>query len=339
MEGRILNLFAGPGRLTLDLQLDNGSGWISGGADGSDVVIHGSAQLIFDGGAAADFVALGSGNDSLRGGAGINHLNGGAGNDVAHWDAQVRADLSTGRAVWLGQGTPFEDKLISIEGLAGGDYDDILLGDDGTNNLYGEAGADVLAGRGGDDNIFGMGGADILIGGRGSDRLSGDEGDDLLIDAADGWGSNNDNPAAYGGEGNDLLVYLLGNLGQEARSNFMHGGSGADTYIIDPSRGQWGSLGVEFSQIDGDKLDLSALRTHNGDVLTLDDVRNAASMPFYGSTMIDLSAFEDKEGNALEGRIVLNGIFTSSDIQTSDLILDGSPNWQVGVPADWLLLI
>ena len=343
IEGRIFNLFAGVGTLSLDLQLDNGFASINGGTAGSDIVVRGSAQVSYNGGAANDVVALGSGDDWLRGGAGVNELNGGPGHDVAHWNAQVHADLSTSRAVWLGHGPAFDDTLISIEGLAGSGFNDLLLGDEGANQLYGDyssgAGADVLAGRGGDDSIFGMGGADILIGGRGSDQLSGDDGNDLLIDSADGWGSNNNNPVAYGGEGDDQLVYLLGAEGEEAKGNFMHGGNGSDTYIIDPSRGQWGSVGLEFSQIDGDKLDLSALRTITGGPITVDYVRSATSTPFYGSTVLDLSAFHDSSGNALDGRIVLNGIFNASDIHENDLILVGMNSWSAALTPDLLLLI
>jgi hypothetical protein len=69
----------------------------------------------------------------------------------------------------------------------------------------------------------------------------------LRVEAADGWGVNNRNATAYGNEGDDRLVYLLGASGDIARGNFMDGGAGADTYIIDPRQGAWGSLGLQFS--------------------------------------------------------------------------------------------
>lgn len=342
LDGQILNLSAGGGTLTVDAQFDNGSGRISGGTDGSDVIVRGNATLSFDGGSGADIVTLGAGNNYISGGGGVNVLDGGAGTDLALWGGQVSADLLTGRAISL-SGSGFEDTLISIEDLLGSPFNDNLRGDNRENKLSGANGDDILAGRGGDDDLWGMDGADILIGGRGSDRLYGENGKDLLIDAADGWSANlykpNANPYAYGNEGDDTFVFLLGEVGQEGRGNFMAGGIGADTYIIDPSQGRWGSLGLEFSQIDGDTLDLSALRTLAGGAVTLGYVKSAASTPFYGSTTIDLSAFHDANGNALLGRIVLNSVFSPSDLHESDFILQGGENWRALLPDDMLALI
>jgi hypothetical protein len=96
-------------------------------------------------------------------------------------------------------------------------------------------------------------------------------------------------------------------------------------------------LGLQFSQIDGDRLDLSALRTLAGDILTLDYVRDAASTPFYGSTTLDLSAFHDAAGNSLSGRIVLNSVFAPGDLHASDFIFSGGADWHATVPTDLLL--
>lgn len=340
LDGQILNLSAGGGTLTVDAQFENGSGRISGGTSGSNVAVRGSATFYFDGGIGADIVTLGAGNNYISGGGGVNVLDGGAGTDLVSWAGQVSADLLTGRAISFSR-SGFDDTLISIEDLLGSPFSDVLRGDNRENKLSGANGDDVLAGRGGDDDLWGMDGADILIGGRGSDRLYGEYGNDLLIDAADGWSTNlyKPNPYAYGNEGNDVFVFLLGEIGQQERGNFMAGGTGADTYIVDPSQGRWGSLGLEFSQIDGDTLDLSALRTLAGSAVTLDYVKSAASTPFYGSTTIDLSAFHDANGNTLLGRIVLNSVFSPSDLHESDFILQGGDNWRALLPDDMLALI
>lgn len=339
LGGQILNLFAGNGTLLLDAQFDNGYASLNGGDAGSTVWTRGSATVSYTGGGGADHVTLGAGNDSLAGSAGTNYLNGGDGTDTASWTGQVRADLGTGQATSIGAGAAFGDTLVSIENLSGSAFNDILLGDDHSNVIRGvnvspsASGDDILAGRGGDDFLFGMDGNDILIGGRGTDMLSGEDGHDLLIDAADGWNANN-SAVAYGGSGNDTLVFLLGVIGEIGRGNYMDGGAGADTYVVDTSRGAWGDLGVRFSQIDGDKLDLSALRTKNGDVLTLADVKAAASTPFYGSTTIDLSAFEDASGHALSGRIVLNDVFVPADLCATDFLFAGGADWKAAVPVD-----
>ncbi|TVV75375.1 calcium-binding protein [Sphingomonas solaris] len=344
LGGQILNLFANGGSLIVDARFDNGYASINGGTAGSIVTTSGSATVNFAGGAGADVVTLGAGNDALAGGAGINRLDGGAGTDTASWTTAVRADLSTGRAVSIGTAV-FSDTLTGIENLGGSGFDDILIGDDRANTFYGvnvspgPGGNDILAGRGGDDVLWGMDGDDILLGGRGADILIGGEGDDLLVDAADGWGANDLNPTAVGNEGDDRLVYLLGAVGEEARGNFMDGGTGADTYIIDPAAGRWGSLGLQFSPIDGDRLDLSALRTLSGGTVTLDDVRAASSTPFSGSTTIDLAAFHDAAGHALSGRIVLNGVFAPADLRADDLILTSGSDWRSALSADLLPLI
>jgi len=344
LDGQILNFFAGNGTLTIDAQINDGFASINGGSAGSQVTLSGSASASFSGGAGTDVVRLSAGNDSLSGGAGTNYLDGGAGIDLASWTTQVRADLQSGQAISLGS-TFLQDTLVSIESLGGSAFNDILLGDDRANSLFGVnispsvSGDDILAGRGGDDVLWGMDGADILIGGRGADTLIGGEGNDLLVDAADGWGVNGRNPVAYGNEGNDRLVYLLGPVGNVAQGNFMDGGAGADTYIVDAQRGDWGSLGLQFSQIDGDRLDLSGLRTLAGGALTLDYVRSAASTPFYGSTTIDLGAFHDAAGDGLSGRLVLNGVFSPSDLKAGDFILSGSSSWAAAIPADLLTLV
>lgn len=345
LGGQILNLFANDGTLSINARFYNGYASLNGGHAGSDVVAHGTAQFSFTGGAGNDTVALGAGADSVAGGGGTNRLDGGAGADTASWTSQVRADLLAGDATFLGAGVWFRDTLVSIEHLAGSAFDDILLGNDSANVLYGVnvspsvSGNDILAGRGGDDTLWGMDGNDILIGGRGADTLIGGEGNDLLIDAADGWRGNQYQPMAYGNEGNDQLVYLLGAVGDTGRGNFMDGGQGADTYIVAALQGRWGSLGVEFSQLDGDRLELSALRTQNGGAVTLDYVRGAASNPFYGSTVLDLAFFQDPAGNDLSGRVVLNSVFASADLREADFIFTAGADWRAALSPDLVTLI
>ena len=346
LNEQILNLFAGTGTLAIDAQFDNGFASINGGGNGSTVAVRGSANSAFTGAAGADTVTLGAGDDSLSGGDGVNYLNGGSGSDLASWSMAVRADLLSGQAISLDGTGRFSDTLLSIEKLGGSAFNDVLIGDNGANTLLGVSvspsvsGDDILAGRGGDDVLWGMDGNDTLIGGRGADTLIGGEGNDLLIDKADGWGSTGRaNPAAHGGEGSDTLVYLLGDVGNVAQGNFMDGQAGADTYIIDPSQGRWGSLGLQFSQIDGDRLDLSALRTLSGQTVTLAYAQGAASTPFYGSTTLNLAAFHDSNGHALDGRIVLNGVFAPTDLTAGDFVFAGGVDWLESLSADQIPLI
>ena len=61
-----------------------------------------------------------------------------------------------------------------------GSGDDVLVGTNRANMLYGSGGHDWIAGRGGDDEIYGGPGMDTILGEWGADRLFGDEGGDVL---------------------------------------------------------------------------------------------------------------------------------------------------------------
>jgi len=108
--------------------------------------------------------------------------------------------------------------------------DDLVVGDNNANILTGGAGA---GGLNGDDVLVGLGGNDTLSGGSGADLLLGGDGDDSLT----------------GGTGNDVLS----------------GGRGADTFIFlagDNTAGNADTI-VDYSFVEGDKLDLSGLLDAN----------------------------------------------------------------------------
>ena len=98
-------------------------------------------------------------------------LDGGAGLDFAtylHSAARVVVDLQSG----TGHGGDAEgDTLISLEGLQGSDFSDILSGNGANNDIRGGLGNDVINGRGGNDVIEGDGGNDVLTGGSGRDTF------------------------------------------------------------------------------------------------------------------------------------------------------------------------
>ena len=140
------------------------------------------------------------GPDVLNGGAGADRLDGGAGIDsIDYWssDAGVTVNLEDG----TGEGGHAEgDAITNVEYVEGTGYEDILIGDDSANILWGYAGddelhgndgPDVLSGGAGADNMYGEVGDDLLTGGAGADRLDGGAGDDQLYgstwwDAGDG---------------------------------------------------------------------------------------------------------------------------------------------------------
>ncbi|MGO1079397.1 calcium-binding protein [Inquilinus sp. CA228] len=105
----------------------------------------------------------GAGNDVLRGGAGADALAGAGGTDTASYysgTVGVVVSLASGLG---GGGEAQGDTLSGIENLSGSQ---------GSDSLYGNAGANVLQGWNGNDALFGRAGKDTLTGGAGGDRFT-----------------------------------------------------------------------------------------------------------------------------------------------------------------------
>ncbi len=141
----------------------------------------------------------------------------------------------------------------------------------GNDSLIGYATSDHLVGLLGDDSIYGRAGDDRIEGGAGEDILYGEDGNDLLYGGSqnDKLYGGNGNDTLFGDEGDDLLEggagddILHGGVGKD----IIFGGSGRDTVIFDLLKGfEKDSLGgndqdiwQDFSLVDGDKIDISAL--------------------------------------------------------------------------------
>ncbi|MGB0894056.1 MAG: calcium-binding protein [Parashewanella sp.] len=168
-----------------------------------DIIVGSYLQNILEGEAGSDTLEGRSGDDILSGGEGNDTLDGGKGYDIADFSRNNR-DRNTGWDITLKDGTnetyalrrnwdtkhhfrsegkrawtePYkvyapvqEDKLISIEGLIGGNKADLLRGNSANNRLFG---------RGGDDQIWGNAGHDVIYGGSGQDTLYGGTGNDTF---------------------------------------------------------------------------------------------------------------------------------------------------------------
>jgi hypothetical protein len=85
------------------------------------------------------------------------------GKDLDHQHLAVTVDLRAGTS-------SSGDTLSGFEDVFGSPHDDTLIGDGGSNRLYGWLGDDVLNGRAGNDRLAGNGGADEADGGVGNDR-------------------------------------------------------------------------------------------------------------------------------------------------------------------------
>ena len=182
------------------------------GGDGNDTLTVGG---LAEGGAGNDTInadaAYGNEGDDILTATG--YANGGAGNDLitaantgegGDGDDEVHATSPFGDAG--------NDILYTTGTNAfGGEGDDIIYGNDLSNDLFGELGNDTLYGYAGDDGLFGGDGNNTLDGGDGDDELFAARGDydDILI----------------GGNGNDKIWAYDGN-------NTIDAGPGDETIFI-----------------------------------------------------------------------------------------------------------
>ncbi|MER8483686.1 tandem-95 repeat protein, partial [Mesorhizobium sp. M1322] len=184
----------------------------------------GNGTDVDDGGPSIDILIGGLGTDTLRGGAGSDTLRGGAGNDTidgqgAGTDIDL-IDFSDG----TGAGLNFTliqsaSNTVFNAGAAG-------LGTDTYRNIEGVIGtnlADTLTGSAFNDVLIGGGGNDTINGNAGADRIEGGLGKDTMT----------------GGANADTFVFIA--------PNEMPIGTGNRDVITD------------FSQAEGDKIDLSAI--------------------------------------------------------------------------------
>ncbi|MCB1447594.1 MAG: calcium-binding protein [Rhizobiaceae bacterium] len=106
-----------------------------------------------------DFVGLG-GRDKIDGKKGFDL--------VAYNRDENQGGLAQGVEVNLGEGWAIDgfgrkDKLVSIEGVRGTNYDDILIGSKADNYLRGDGGSDRLSGGRGNDQLEGGNGSDFFV--------------------------------------------------------------------------------------------------------------------------------------------------------------------------------
>jgi len=126
-------------------------------------------------------------NNILYAGDGNNVLDGGEGVDTVSWIyaiSGVTVDLNDMGA--QDTGGSGHDMLISIESLAGGAFNDLLIGNQRSNVIAGGAGMDTITGGGGNDKLTGDAAADVFVFGdlSGADRVadfSTSQGDKLKI--------------------------------------------------------------------------------------------------------------------------------------------------------------
>ncbi len=242
---------------------------IINGLAGSDVIHGGRGNDTINGGAGHDIINGGQGDDILNGGAGNDYLNGGYGNDFidggAGWDTLDFSAQTDG--VWLNLKANLSfnlrtgdlDEIYNIENVRGSLENDLITGDSGSNDLYGHDGDDVISGAGG---------GDVISGGLGNDTVSySDQTSNAYVDLNYGFGYNyttrdidiiSSIENIIGGKGNDTIA---GNAGDNVLNGYSGtdafvGRGGADTFVFDFNSGDNTATIYDFSQFEGDKLQI-----------------------------------------------------------------------------------
>ncbi len=200
----------------------NGADTING-LGGSDILTGNGGNDLLDGGAANDTLRGGAGADTLRGGAGADALAGGADNDIADYSTSgsgVTVNLQTGAA---SGGAAAGDTFVSIEGITGSAFNDVLTGRDLV--------FDALNGGDGNDTLSGGIGSDSMSGGAGVDTLDYSLSPNavdirLFSGAASGGAANGD---FFSGIENIVGSSRTDTLVGDDGVNFIWGGAGAET--------------------------------------------------------------------------------------------------------------
>lgn len=118
----------------------------------------GNDYLMGEGG--NDSLVGGIGNDTLDGGAGADAFDGGDGIDIASYGSSTTGIVLNLGAPDENTGDALGDTFQNIEAIFGSNYNDILFGDDASNEFHGFAG---------NDTFYGGNGVDFLLGGAGND--------------------------------------------------------------------------------------------------------------------------------------------------------------------------
>ncbi|RZJ31999.1 MAG: hypothetical protein EON85_02480, partial [Brevundimonas sp.] len=217
------------GGVTADLTAGAASNDGDGGADVLTSIENLTGSGFDDtltGAAGVNYLIGGDGNDTINGRGGNDWLYGGEGEDTVSY-----ADATAGVSVYINARTAFDgeggtDVITGFENVTGSAFNDLLVGDEGDNELRGGAGRDVLLGREGTDRLFGGSGA--------ANQLQGGAGDDAYyVDA-------NDTIVELAGEGHDVVITTMNvfnlaanveDLSFEGTGNFVGTGNAADNEI------------------------------------------------------------------------------------------------------------
>jgi Ca2+-binding RTX toxin-like protein len=160
-----------------------------------------------------DYLAGNAGNDFINGFFGMDNIRGGQGDDVIFNIGTGSTVYGDRNADWIDASNAFNTDLEDTTGVnifgGNGNPDDK---DDGGDTIFGSNYNDVIQGNGGEDDIDGNAGDDIIRGGKANDEIDGDTGKDWIRgdkgeDIIDGgWGADE----LEGGKGDDIFAFYAG---------------------------------------------------------------------------------------------------------------------------------
>lgn len=285
-------------------------------------------------GAVIENAVGGAGNDLLIANNVANRLDGGLGNDVVSYQtATSGVTVSLGAPSGGTSGGAAGDVLLSIEGVTGSAFNDILIGDGGNNVIDGgKGGADTLIGGAGIDTLSyasAIGGVTVnmstgkaagaaagdayssfenLTGSDFADTLVGDNKDNIIV-----GGAGDD--FIGGGTGKDILI---GGKGVDR----LDGGKGADIFRftdddVDGSR----DILVDFTN-NLDIIDLSGIDA-NLNTFEDDAFIRIGKAQFSGNAgelrLVSSTLYGDVDGDGLADFSIL--LASTSHVFTTDIIL------------------
>jgi Ca2+-binding RTX toxin-like protein len=237
----------------------------------SDLTKNGtSADDTLVGSAYGEVLAGNAGNDVITGSGGYNTIDGGDGIDTAIYSGNS-SDYSIYRqqdgTIAVNAPDGYGDVLSNVELLQfdgdtvvievddlpplGTSADDIIVGTDRTESLFGYAGNDQVLAGGGRDYVDAGEGADIVDGGAGNDFIYGGDGDDSLK-----GGSGND--LLLGGNGEDTAVYAGNQLDYTLSTAFGQIVITDDELTTDGDDGVDTLQGIENAQFKDGAISLAA---------------------------------------------------------------------------------
>ncbi|MBC8356129.1 MAG: hypothetical protein H8E66_29480, partial [Planctomycetes bacterium] len=209
---------------------------------GHDVMYGGQGTDIMLGGNGNDFIRGDDGNDAIVGGAGDDTLAGANGDDVVLGDWRFATDGTDPRVTDRLERLAAPVRDVIDAQLRGHDVEPVDVAQPTFNdNIYGGAGDDLLLGMQGSDSIYGD--ADIITSTAGGNLADAERGEDTTLDATSAVGFTatalavpvplpepSFNDVILGGSGDDELHgeqghdQVFGNGGNDSLS----GGSGSD---------------------------------------------------------------------------------------------------------------